>query len=75
MQEQATSSIAASSIPSSSERSSSSALHLEVKEGSILPLLFSLFFIQNSIFSLFLKFLAGKELKFGIPEVGFARNV
>ncbi|MCD7454496.1 Transcription factor hy5 [Datura stramonium] len=33
MQEQATSSIAASSIPSSSERSSSSALHLEVKEG------------------------------------------
>ncbi|XP_009588347.1 transcription factor HY5 isoform X1 [Nicotiana tomentosiformis] len=32
MQEQATSSIAASSIPSSSERSSSSALHLEVKE-------------------------------------------
>lgn len=33
MQEQATSSIAASSIPSSSERSSSSALHVEVKEG------------------------------------------
>ncbi|XP_055820318.1 transcription factor HY5 [Solanum dulcamara] len=33
MQEQATSSIAASSIPSSSERSSSSALHLELKEG------------------------------------------
>ncbi|KAK2661028.1 hypothetical protein Ddye_007561 [Dipteronia dyeriana] len=33
MQEQATSSIAASSLPSSSERSSSSALHLEVKEG------------------------------------------
>ncbi|KAL0330528.1 UNVERIFIED_CONTAM: Transcription factor HY5 [Sesamum radiatum] len=32
MQEQATSSIAASSLPSSSERSSSSALHLEVKE-------------------------------------------
>ena len=34
MQEQATSSIAASSLPSSSERSSSSALHLEVKEGA-----------------------------------------
>ncbi|KAK4422174.1 Transcription factor HY5 [Sesamum alatum] len=33
MQEQTTSSIAASSLPSSSERSSSSALHLEVKEG------------------------------------------
>ncbi|THF94948.1 hypothetical protein TEA_010828 [Camellia sinensis var. sinensis] len=33
MQEQATSSIAASSLPSSSERSSSSALQLEVKEG------------------------------------------
>ncbi|KAF7150325.1 hypothetical protein RHSIM_Rhsim02G0199000 [Rhododendron simsii] len=33
MQEQATSSMAASSIPSSSERSSSSALQLEVKEG------------------------------------------
>ncbi|KAK4419897.1 Transcription factor HY5 [Sesamum alatum] len=33
MQEQATSSIAASSLPSSSERSSSSALHLDVKEG------------------------------------------
>ncbi|XP_042066235.1 transcription factor HY5-like isoform X1 [Salvia splendens] len=33
MQEQATSSIAASSLPSSSERSSSSALHAEVKEG------------------------------------------
>ncbi|XP_020550238.1 transcription factor HY5 isoform X2 [Sesamum indicum] len=33
MQEQATSSIAASSLPSSSERSSSSALHVEVKEG------------------------------------------
>lgn len=36
MQEQATSSLAASSLPSSSERSSSSAaLHLEVKEGII----------------------------------------
>ncbi|XP_042059950.1 transcription factor HY5-like [Salvia splendens] len=33
MQEQATSSVAASSLPSSSERSSSSALHAEVKEG------------------------------------------
>ncbi|KAB1204595.1 Transcription factor HY5 [Morella rubra] len=33
MQEQATSSIAANSLPSSSERSSSSALQLEVKEG------------------------------------------
>ncbi|CAI9784954.1 unnamed protein product [Fraxinus pennsylvanica] len=33
MQDQATSSIAASSLPSSSERSSSSALHVEVKEG------------------------------------------
>ncbi|XP_071919835.1 transcription factor HY5 isoform X2 [Coffea arabica] len=33
MQEQATSSLAASSRPSSSERSSSSALHVEVKEG------------------------------------------
>ncbi|KAJ4707916.1 putative Transcription factor hy5 [Melia azedarach] len=33
MQDQATSSIAASSLPSSSERSSSSALQLEVKEG------------------------------------------
>ncbi|KAF8389076.1 hypothetical protein HHK36_025761 [Tetracentron sinense] len=33
MQEQATSSIGASSIPSSSERSSSSALHLEMKDG------------------------------------------
>ncbi|CAN6583645.1 hypothetical protein ACFX13_044364 [Malus domestica] len=33
MQEQATSSLAASSLPSSSERSSSSAFHLEVKEG------------------------------------------
>ncbi|GLT80488.1 hypothetical protein SLA2020_519260 [Shorea laevis] len=33
MQEQATSSIAASSLPSSSERSSSSALQVEVKEG------------------------------------------
>ncbi|KAG6649578.1 hypothetical protein I3843_07G216500 [Carya illinoinensis] len=33
MQEQATSSIAASSLPSSSERSSSSALQTEVKEG------------------------------------------
>ncbi|XP_031286333.1 transcription factor HY5 [Pistacia vera] len=33
MQEQATSSIAASSLPSSSERSSSSALQLEIKEG------------------------------------------
>ncbi|MBA0764361.1 hypothetical protein Gotri_013717 [Gossypium trilobum] len=33
MQEQGTSSIAASSLPSSSERSSSSALQLEVKEG------------------------------------------
>ncbi|XP_054788427.1 transcription factor HY5-like [Prosopis cineraria] len=33
MQEQATSSIAASSLPSSSEKSSSSALQLEVKEG------------------------------------------
>ncbi|KAL6985287.1 Transcription factor hy5, variant 3 [Sarracenia purpurea var. burkii] len=33
MQEQATSSVAASSLPSSSERSSSSALQLEVKEG------------------------------------------
>ncbi|XP_058203969.1 transcription factor HY5 [Rhododendron vialii] len=33
MQEQATSSMAASSIPSSSERSSSSALQLEAKEG------------------------------------------
>ncbi|KAA8525440.1 hypothetical protein F0562_007293 [Nyssa sinensis] len=33
MQEQATSSIAASSLPSSSERSSSSALQIEVKEG------------------------------------------
>ncbi|XP_051129401.1 transcription factor HY5 [Andrographis paniculata] len=33
MQEPATSSIAASSLPSSSERSSSSALHVEVKEG------------------------------------------
>ncbi|KAG6417066.1 hypothetical protein SASPL_119216 [Salvia splendens] len=33
MQEQATSSIAASSLPSSSERSSSSALNAEVKEG------------------------------------------
>ncbi|XP_028799153.1 transcription factor HY5 isoform X3 [Neltuma alba] len=33
MQEQATSSIAASSLPSSSEKSSSSALHVEVKEG------------------------------------------
>ncbi|KAF4371403.1 hypothetical protein CsatB_007533 [Cannabis sativa] len=32
MQEQATSSMAASSLPSSSERSSSSALHVEVKE-------------------------------------------
>ncbi|CAA3027743.1 transcription factor HY5-like isoform X1 [Olea europaea var. sylvestris] len=36
MQDQATSSIAASSLPSSSERSSSSALHVEVKEGSCL---------------------------------------
>uniref|UniRef100_A0AAU7VGR8 Transcription factor HY5 n=1 Tax=Lagerstroemia indica TaxID=141186 RepID=A0AAU7VGR8_9MYRT len=34
MQEQATSSMAASSLPSSSERSSSSALHLEVREGA-----------------------------------------
>ncbi|KAL7112291.1 hypothetical protein ACP275_05G143500 [Erythranthe tilingii] len=33
MQDQATSSMAASSLPSSSERSSSSALNLEVKEG------------------------------------------
>ncbi|KAK6129529.1 hypothetical protein DH2020_036762 [Rehmannia glutinosa] len=33
MQEQATSSVAASSLPSSSERSSSSALHFELKEG------------------------------------------
>ncbi|XP_073130945.1 transcription factor HY5 [Henckelia pumila] len=33
MQEQATSSIAANSLPSSSERSSSSALNVEVKEG------------------------------------------
>ncbi|EYU20275.1 hypothetical protein ABFS82_01G005500 [Erythranthe guttata] len=33
MQDQATSSMAASSFPSSSERSSSSALHVEVKEG------------------------------------------
>ncbi|KAL8498822.1 hypothetical protein ACS0TY_021961 [Phlomoides rotata] len=33
MQEQATSSVAASSLPSSSERSSSSALHAEIKEG------------------------------------------
>ncbi|KFK25396.1 hypothetical protein AALP_AA8G109000 [Arabis alpina] len=33
MQEQATSSLAASSLPSSSERSSSSAPHLEIKEG------------------------------------------
>ncbi|KAE8056392.1 hypothetical protein FH972_013170 [Carpinus fangiana] len=33
MQEQATSSIAANSLPSSSERSSSSALQLEIKEG------------------------------------------
>nr|WDQ28098.1 elongated hypocotyl 5 [Vaccinium corymbosum] len=33
MQEQATSSMAASSLPSSSERSSSSALQLEIKEG------------------------------------------
>ncbi|KAL3500870.1 hypothetical protein ACH5RR_039963 [Cinchona calisaya] len=33
MQEQTTSSLAASSRPSSSERSSSSALHLELKEG------------------------------------------
>ncbi|XP_057959539.1 transcription factor HY5 isoform X2 [Malania oleifera] len=33
MQEQATSSIAANSLPSSSERSSSSALQIEVKEG------------------------------------------
>ncbi|XWS16983.1 hypothetical protein CRYUN_Cryun33cG0028500 [Craigia yunnanensis] len=33
MQEQATSSIVASSLPSSSERSSSSALQIEVKEG------------------------------------------
>ncbi|PPD66749.1 hypothetical protein GOBAR_DD36366 [Gossypium barbadense] len=33
MQEQGTSSIAASSLPSSSERSSSSALQVEVKEG------------------------------------------
>lgn len=33
MQEQTTSSVAAASLPSSSERSSSSALHLEVKEG------------------------------------------
>ncbi|XVF34383.1 hypothetical protein REPUB_Repub18cG0054600 [Reevesia pubescens] len=33
MQEQATSSIAASSFPSSSERSSSSALQVEIKEG------------------------------------------
>ncbi|GFP87830.1 transcription factor hy5 [Phtheirospermum japonicum] len=33
MQEQATSSIAANSFPSSSDRSSSSALNLEVKEG------------------------------------------
>ncbi|GMI88631.1 ELONGATED HYPOCOTYL 5, REVERSAL OF THE DET PHENOTYPE 5 [Hibiscus trionum] len=33
MQEQGTSSIAASSLPSSSERSSSSALQIEVKEG------------------------------------------
>lgn len=41
MQEQATSSIAASSLPSSSERSSSSALHLEVKEGAF----FFIFFI------------------------------
>ncbi|KAM1013800.1 hypothetical protein TB2_043706 [Malus domestica] len=32
MQEQATSFLAASSLPSSSERSSSSAFHLEVKE-------------------------------------------
>lgn len=35
MQEQATSSIAANSLPSSSERSSSSALQLEVKEGPL----------------------------------------
>ena len=34
MQEQATSSIAATSFPSSSERSSSSALQVEVKEGN-----------------------------------------
>lgn len=33
MQDQATSSVAASSLPSSSERSSSSALHADVKEG------------------------------------------
>ncbi|ESQ41081.1 hypothetical protein EUTSA_v10014851mg [Eutrema salsugineum] len=33
MQEQATSSLAASSLPSSSERSSSSAPHLDIKEG------------------------------------------
>ncbi|PSR91830.1 Transcription factor like [Actinidia chinensis var. chinensis] len=33
MQDQATSSIASRSLPSSSERSSSSALHLELKEG------------------------------------------
>ena len=38
MQEQATSSIAASSLPSSSERSSSSALQVEVKEGKLFPL-------------------------------------
>jgi hypothetical protein len=39
MQEQATSSLAASSLPSSSERSSSSALQLEIKEGRIFSLI------------------------------------
>lgn len=45
MQEQATSSIAASSLPSSSERSSSSALHAEVKGGLFLIFVFSLIFL------------------------------
>uniref|UniRef100_A0A2C9W3N6 Uncharacterized protein n=1 Tax=Manihot esculenta TaxID=3983 RepID=A0A2C9W3N6_MANES len=35
MQEQATSSIAANCLPSSSERSSGSAFHLEHKEGEL----------------------------------------
>lgn len=47
MQDQATSSIAASSLPSSSERSSSSALQLELKEGPLNILYFSVCFIQN----------------------------
>jgi len=47
MQDQATSSIAANSLPSSSEISSSSALQLEVKEGPTLSLISLIFFWQK----------------------------